>query len=78
MLLNNSLSDFINQVKYLEDINQGINISLKKLESYKDDLNLYKKELNQKNNQLLAQKKQLEEDSGRKHTHKEWKDGDII
>ncbi|HDZ60200.1 MAG TPA: hypothetical protein ENH46_00680 [Candidatus Pacearchaeota archaeon] len=27
---------------------------------------------------LPSSKKQLEEDSGRKHTHKEWKDGDII
>lgn len=50
LLLNDSLTDFINQVKYLEDINQEIGDSIVILKEYKDQL--------EKQNEILADKKQ--------------------
>lgn len=53
ILLNNSLTDFINQTKYLKDINNEIGSSLDNLKSLKEDLE-------SRNKELLAKKKDLE------------------
>ena len=52
-LLNNNLSDFLSQVQYLEDINSGIDKSLK-------DLALFKKGLEEEKYNLDAQNEKLE------------------
>ena len=52
-LLNNNLSDFLSQIQYLEDINSGIEKSLK-------DLSLYKKGLEEEKYNLDAQNEKLE------------------
>lgn len=60
ILLNDSLVDFLNQVKYLEDINKEISDSLQELKKYKKQLDKDKQNLNKKNNELLKLKKELE------------------
>lgn len=50
ILLNDSLTDFINQIKYLEDINKEIGSSIDKLKKYKEEL--------EEENAILAGKKQ--------------------
>ena len=54
ILLNNSFTDFISQIKYLEDINGEIGNSL-------DALKQYKKQLNNQNIVLAGQKQEFEE-----------------
>lgn len=61
LLLNNSLSEFLNQVKYLEDTNQEISQSVEDLKNQKKELDGNKISLDQKNQELLAFKKQLED-----------------
>ena len=54
LLLNNSFSEFVNQIKYLEDINSEIGDSV-------DDLKEYKAQLEEKKVVLLDKEKELEE-----------------
>lgn len=61
LLLNNSLADFVNQVKYLEDINDEIGESLDALNQYKAQLKEQKDILVEKNRNLVSLKSQLEE-----------------
>jgi len=66
MLLNNSLTDFVNQLKYLEDINKEIGNGLDTLKKYKGDLEASqlvlqdkKKELGNLKNELGGKKEAL-------------------
>ncbi len=61
LLLNNSLSDFLNQVKYLEETNQEIGNSVAELRNNKKELDQNKLSLDQKNQEFLDLKKQLED-----------------
>ncbi len=60
LLLNNSFSDFINQMKYLEDINKEISVSIESLKGNKRQLEKEKEELNQKNQDLVFLLDELE------------------
>jgi murein DD-endopeptidase MepM/ murein hydrolase activator NlpD len=69
LLMNNSLTDFLDRIKYLEDVNQGMADSLNSLKNDEADLEKGKADLVQKNTDLqtlvvgLAQNKQaLESD----------------
>ena len=59
-LLNGTLNEFLNQVKYLEDINQEISRSLDELKKFKAELEARQKELKDKNQELAALKAELE------------------
>ncbi|MFA4941988.1 MAG: hypothetical protein WC582_05395, partial [Patescibacteria group bacterium] len=66
MLLNDSLTDFVNQLKYLEDTNKEIGDGLDTLKKYKDDLEKSqlvlqdkKKELNDLKEELMGKKESL-------------------
>ncbi|MFZ4632406.1 MAG: murein hydrolase activator EnvC family protein [Patescibacteria group bacterium] len=61
LLLNNSLSEFLNQAKYLEDTNQEIGESVADLRSDKERLDSNRKSLDEKNTELVSLKNQLEE-----------------
>ncbi len=61
LLLNNSFADFVNQVKYLEDINNEISKSLDSLNEYKIQLEEQKDALTEKKRELASLKSQLEE-----------------
>jgi len=60
ILLNDSLVDFLNQVKYLEDINKEVSNSLQELKKYKKQLDKNKESLTKKNKELSELKKELE------------------
>ena len=64
LLLNGSLSDFLNQAKYLEDTNDEIGKSVEYLRADKERLDSNKATLNDKNKELLALKEQLKEKEG--------------
>ena len=59
ILLNDSLADFINQIKYLEDTNEEIGKSLDNLKRYKNELEKSKLVLKDKNKELEDFKKEL-------------------
>jgi len=61
ILLNNNLSDFLNQTKYLEDINSEIDNSLNTLKDYKKQLEQSLGQLDGKQTEFLNQKIKLEE-----------------
>ncbi|PIR12869.1 hypothetical protein COV49_04110 [Candidatus Falkowbacteria bacterium CG11_big_fil_rev_8_21_14_0_20_39_10] len=61
LLLNDSLTDFLNQVKHLEDINKEVGNSLDVLKKYKNQLEKTLVDLDDKNKDLLSLKKELEE-----------------
>lgn len=61
MLLNNSFTDFINQIKYLEDINSEIGNSLDVLKEYKAELEEQKVALDEKREELDDLKKEMED-----------------
>lgn len=61
ILLNNSLTDFINQTKYLKDINSEITASLDSLKILKEDLENQNKDLAEKRKKLDALKADLEQ-----------------
>ncbi|QQG52820.1 MAG: peptidoglycan DD-metalloendopeptidase family protein [Candidatus Falkowbacteria bacterium] len=61
LLLNDSLSDFLNQVKYLEDANTEIGASVNDLKQQKEQLDKNKEVLEGKNGDLAALKIKLEE-----------------
>jgi murein DD-endopeptidase MepM/ murein hydrolase activator NlpD len=64
LLLNNSLADFLNSVKYLEDTNQEISDSVASLKKDKERLDSNKLALDGKNNEMSALKNKLEEKRG--------------
>lgn len=59
LLLNNSLSDFLSQARYLTDTNQELGNSVSDLKSRKEQLDQNKLDLDQKNTDFLALKTQL-------------------
>jgi murein DD-endopeptidase MepM/ murein hydrolase activator NlpD len=61
LLMNGSLSDFLNQAKYLEDTNDEIGKSVEDLRADKERLDANKATLDDKNKELLTLKNQLEE-----------------
>ncbi len=61
LLLNNSLTEFLNQAKYLQDTNKEIGRSVEDLKRAKDQLEQNKISLDQKNSELLSLKKQLQD-----------------
>jgi len=61
LLLNDSLTDFINQVKYLEDLNGEVVNSLDVLKKYKKELENKKSDLDVKNKEIKNLKQELEE-----------------
>ncbi len=61
LLLNNSLTEFLNQAKYLQDTNKEIGRSVEDLKRAKDQLEQNKIVLDQKNSELLSLKKQLQD-----------------
>ncbi|MBU2456621.1 peptidoglycan DD-metalloendopeptidase family protein [Patescibacteria group bacterium] len=61
LLLNDSLTDFINQVKYLEDLNGEVVNSLDVLKKYKKELENNKSDLDVKNKEIKNLKQELEE-----------------
>lgn len=61
LLANGSLSDFLNQAKYLEDTNDEIGKSVEDLRADKDRLEANKATLDEKNKDLIDLKGQLEE-----------------
>jgi murein DD-endopeptidase MepM/ murein hydrolase activator NlpD len=60
LLLNNSLADFLNQAKYLENTNDKIKQSLDDLQNKKDQLDKSQLNLDAKNKDLIALKGTLE------------------
>lgn len=64
LLLNNSLTDFMNQVKYLEDTNQELADSVESLKRDKESLESNKLALAGKNTELAGLKDKLEEKKG--------------
>jgi murein DD-endopeptidase MepM/ murein hydrolase activator NlpD len=60
LLLNNNLSDFLNQLKYLESINTEISESLNTLRDYKKENEKKLISLTEKNKKLKELKKELE------------------
>lgn len=61
ILLNNDLSEFLNQIKYLEDINGAVGESVSSLYGYKEEGEKKLASLNEKNNELNNLKKGLED-----------------
>lgn len=61
LLLNDSLADFLNKFKYLEDINKEMAESLDNLKRYKRELEKNKVVLDEKNEELLNLKSDLEQ-----------------
>ena len=62
LLLNNYLTEYISQVKYLEDINNKISDGLNELKSAKDVLTSSKTKLDENKEKLRALKQQLEQE----------------
>ncbi|MFP4515118.1 MAG: murein hydrolase activator EnvC family protein [Parcubacteria group bacterium] len=60
LLLNNSLAEFLNQVKYLEDTNKEINSSVDDLKKHKEKLEISRQNKAKKNEELVRLKKNLE------------------
>lgn len=73
ILLNDSLSEFMSQSKYLEDINASIKSSLDNLYDLKEKLDKNKTELNKKNQALLSLKEELEQNLDKLEAEKETK-----
>lgn len=64
LLLNNSLTEFLNQAQYLENTNEELSAGVKELKQDKEQLDQNKLALDQKTEELLGLKKQLEEKKG--------------
>lgn len=61
LLLNDSFSEFLNQVRYLEDINQELAQSLEQLARYRDELTEKKSNLEERGKKLAELKKGLDD-----------------
>ena len=59
LLLNNSLNEFLNQAKYLQDANSGIIDGVENLKNNKEEIEKNKLTLEDQNKQLALQKSQL-------------------
>lgn len=59
LLLNDSFSEFLNQVKYLEDVNGELSAGIKNLEKLRSDLATKKSELDSKSAELVKLKQQM-------------------
>ncbi|MFA5109535.1 MAG: peptidoglycan DD-metalloendopeptidase family protein [Patescibacteria group bacterium] len=64
LLLNDSLTEFLNQAKYLEDTNKEIGSSVEELKLVKERLDQNKLTLGEKNKELVSLKEKLEEKKG--------------
>ncbi len=73
ILLNESLSEFLSQVKYLEDINSSIRDSLDQLNDLKYSLNKNKSELEKQNKDFVKLKENLESKKNSLEAEKESK-----
>lgn len=62
ILMNNSLADFLSQVKYLEDVSKNLDESLNNLEKLKQRLEKEKEELNAQNEDLNTKREKLVEE----------------
>ncbi|MEK7097638.1 MAG: hypothetical protein AAB906_02215, partial [Patescibacteria group bacterium] len=62
ILLKNSFSEFMNQIKYLEDLNMEIGLSLDSLKAHREELEENKLSLAEKQKELAQLKIKLEED----------------
>ncbi len=71
LLLNNTLAEFLNQVKYLEDLNEEIGDSLGLLEEHREQLEKEKTSLNAQNKELTQFKEKLEEKKAALEAEKE-------
>jgi murein DD-endopeptidase MepM/ murein hydrolase activator NlpD len=60
ILLNDTLSDFLDRLKYLQDINEEMNNSVEDLKEYKEELEDKKSELESKKQELEDLKQELE------------------
>ena len=60
LLLNDSLADFLNQLKYLDNTNREINANVELLKDDKEDIELKKKGLEDKRSELAVLKSELE------------------
>lgn len=60
LLLNESFADFINKLKYLQDINEEIEIGVKELKQDRKELKEKKEGLEEKNKKLAQLKKELQ------------------
>src|SRR6056297_835407 len=60
LLLNESFAEFINKLKYLQDINEEIEIGVKELKQDRKDLKVKKENLEEKNKKLARLKKELQ------------------
>jgi len=61
LLLNNSISEFLNQSKYLENTNEELRNSLAKLQNDKTRLDQAQQDVKEKNQKLVSLKNNLEE-----------------
>ncbi len=61
LLMNNSLSDFLSQSKYLEDVNESMKQSIDGLNKFRKDLEEEKEALNLQNEELASKKINLNE-----------------
>ena len=61
LLLNNSISEFLNQSQYLENANEELRSSLAKMQNDKDRLDKAQQDIQEKSRQLASLKKDLEE-----------------
>ncbi|MDD2354010.1 MAG: peptidoglycan DD-metalloendopeptidase family protein [Patescibacteria group bacterium] len=61
LLLNDSLSDFLNQIKYLQNTNEKLSLSVNELKGEKEKLEENKLSLENKNQEALKLKQKLEE-----------------
>ena len=61
LLLNNSLAEFLNQIKYLEDANKQIGLSVEELKRQKVQLEDNRITLDEKNDELITLRNKLEE-----------------
>ncbi len=73
ILMNNSLSDFVNEVQYLEDINRGVKKSLENIKAKKSQLERKKQQANDKQKKLIALKQELKENKEKLEAEKEEK-----
>ncbi|MDD4901832.1 MAG: peptidoglycan DD-metalloendopeptidase family protein [Patescibacteria group bacterium] len=75
LLLNNSLADFLDRIKYLEDVNEGMSESLDNLKNDEADLEKGKAELTQKNTELQTLAVSLEQNKQALESDKQDKAG---
>ena len=73
MLLNDTLADFLSQVKYLEDINENLEDSLQVLRKLKKQLEREREILDKQNQELVSLKEELVEKKNKLTSEKDQK-----